>query len=157
MLIVKFQQVCSFYTKCTFHYFIFMYFIYENNKLLWKLNIYINDGIYIIFFNRRKNLFWKSCRLVHIRVRWRSTFDWEIPIWFLDQKSYFWGSRRNWLCARSAKESKINNQFISPHIILVIQINNTQDSHAYCSPRIISSRFFISFSLCPVFLFLHCP
>lgn len=48
------------------------------------------------------------------------------------------------LCARSAKESKINNQFISPRNT---RYSNQQyaSSLAYCSPRIISSRFFFYF------------
>jgi len=58
--------------------------------------------------------------------------------------------RRNWLCARSAKESKINNQFISPHNT---RYSNQQYARFTCIlfPSYYFISFFISFSLCPVF------
>jgi len=58
--------------------------------------------------------------------------------------------RRNWLCARSAKESKINNQFISPHNT---RYSNQQYARFTCIlfPSYYFISFFILFSLCPVF------
>jgi len=109
--------------------------------------------------NRRRDSFQKS-RLYLCNTHSHTLYSFEY-IWLgnshmvLRSKELLLGElRRNWLCARSAKESKINNQFISPHNT---RYSNQQYARFTCIlfPSYYFISFFISFSLCPVFFYFY--
>lgn len=96
----------------------------------------------------------------------QSTFDWEIPIWLRDQKSYttafggvagidFMGRRALCCSEQKKRKSKINNQFISPHIICSLFKSTIRKILVHIVPlvRIISFRFFLFHFLYAFFLY----